>query len=249
VRSHLSFRHAYALAMLGYASHLLLDTCTTYGTQLLWPFSGTRFAWNYIAVIDPLFTLPIFGLAAAALLARRSGCARAAVAWAVVYVGFGAFQHARATAAAQTLAASRGHEAASLEVTPALFSLLLWKTIYEHEGTFYVDAVRAGLSTTPLPGATTRKLDVARDFPWLEPSSQQARDIARFARVANGFVAVDENAPERVVDLRYSLVPNEIAGFWAIVLDPSASSEEHVGYVTTREQAPEQARRLLAMIL
>jgi hypothetical protein len=52
-----------------------------------------------------------------------------------------------------------------------------------------------------------------------------------------------------VIDLRYSLVPNEIAGFWAIVLDPSVSSVEHVGYVTTRERAPEQARRLLAMLL
>jgi inner membrane protein len=248
VHSRLSFRRAYVLAMLGYASHLLLDACTTYGTQLLWPFSGTRFAWNFIAVIDPLFTLPLLGLAAAALLTRRAGFARAAAGWAVVYVAFGALQHARATAAAEALAASRGHAPTTLVVTPALFSLLLWKSIYEHEGDFHVDAVRAGLSMMPLAGETIAKLDVARDFPWLEPSSQQARDVARFTRVANGFVAVDKAAAERVIDLRYSLVPNEISGFWAIVLNPSASSAEHVDYVTTRDQAPEQARRLLAML-
>ena len=248
VRSRLSFAHAYVLAMLGYTSHLLLDACTTYGTQLLWPFSGTRFAWNFIAVIDPLFTLPVLALAAVALLARRAGFARAAVVWGVAYVAFGAFQHARATAAAEALAASRGHVPVTLVVTPALFSLLLWKSIYEHEGSFYIDAVRAGLEITPLPGETIAKLDAPRDFPWLEPSSQQARDVARFTRVANGFVAVDKGAAERVIDLRYSLVPNEIAGFWAIVLDPSASPVEHVDYITTREQAPEQARRLLAML-
>jgi hypothetical protein len=151
-------------------------------------------------------------------------------------------QHARASMAAEALAASRGHTPASVVVTPGLFSVLLWKSIYEDDGTFYVDAVRAGLSPTPLPGETIAKLDVARDFPWLEPSSQQARDVARFARVANGFVAVDKAATQRVIDLRYSLVPNEIAGFWAIVLDPSASSVEHVDYVTTRERAPEQFR-------
>jgi inner membrane protein len=136
----------------------------------------------------------------------------------------------------------------TLVVTPALFSLLLWKSVYEYEGNFYVDAVRAGLAMTPLPGETIAKLDAPRDFPWLEPSSQQARDVARFTRVANGFVAVDKAAADRVIDLRYSLVPNEIAGFWAIVLDPSAGPVEHVDYITTREQAPEQARRLLAML-
>jgi len=248
VRSRLSFRHAYVVAMLGYTSHLLLDACTAYGTQLLWPFSATRFAWNFIAAIDPLFTAPLLGLAALALRTRRAAFARAAAAWAVAYVAFGALQHARASAAAEALAASRGHTPASLVVMPGLFSLLLWKTIYEHDGTFYVDAVRAGLAPTSLPGETIAKLDVARDFPWLEPSSQQARDIARFTRVANGFVAVDKTAAQRVIDLRYSLVPNEIAGFWAIVLDPSAPSVEHVDYMTTREQAPEQARRLLAML-
>lgn len=248
VRSRLSFGHAYVLAMLGYASHLLLDTCTAYGTQLLWPFSGTRFAWNFISAIDPLFTLPLLGLIAVALRTRRAAFARAAAAWAVAYVAFGALQHARATAAAEALAASRGHTPASVVVTPGLFSLLLWKSIYEHDGTFYVDAVRAGFVPTSLPGESIAKLDVARDFPWLEPSSQQAHDIERFARIANGFVAVDKTAAQRVIDLRYSLVPNEIAGFWAIVLDPSASSVEHVDYVTTRERAPEQARRLFAMI-
>ncbi|HUQ53187.1 MAG TPA: metal-dependent hydrolase [Gammaproteobacteria bacterium] len=248
VRSRLSFRHAYVLALLGYTSHLLLDACTTYGTQLLWPFADTRFAWNFIAVIDPLFTLPVLVLVIAALLARRVGLARAAIAWAVAYVALGALQHSRATAAAMELAASRGHQPETLVVTPALFSLVLWKTVYEHAGTFHVDAVRAGFVTSTLPGETIAKLDAARDFPWLAPTSQQAIDVERFARVAHGLVAVDETAADRVIDLRYSLVPNEIAGFWAIVLNPEAGPSEHVDYVVTREQAPEQARRLLAML-
>ena len=82
-----------------------------------------------------------------------------------------------------------------------------------------------------------------------------ARRLVRRAIVAVASLVVSlgaarsrETAPQRVIDLRYSLVPNEIAGFWAIVLDPNASSAEHVDYVTTREDAPEQARRLLAML-
>ncbi len=54
-----SFRRSWLYCALGYASHALLDACTSYGTQLLWPLTDTRFAWNILSVIDPAFTLPI----------------------------------------------------------------------------------------------------------------------------------------------------------------------------------------------
>jgi inner membrane protein len=248
VRRQLTRWHAYLLSVLGYTSHLLLDACTTYGTQLLWPFSGTRIAWNAIAFIDLLFLGPLLALAAAAYFRRRSSYARFALVWAAAYLAFGAFQNQRAAAAAAALAASRSHVPARLFVTPALFSLLLWKTVYEYDGRYYVDAVRAGRVAAPIPGESIPRLDIARDFPLLPPTSQQALDVERFRRVSDGWLAVDPQFPDRVIDLRYSLVPNEIAGFWAIALDPSAALEEHVDYVSTREAAPQQAMRLLDML-
>jgi inner membrane protein len=112
-----------------------------------------------------------------------------------------------------------------------------------------VDAVRTGIATASYPGVSTAKLDLARQFPWLDAASQQAADVERFRRVSADLLAVDATAPNRIVDLRYSLVPNEIAGFWAIVLDSSAPSEAHVGFVATRENAPRDARRLLDMLI
>jgi len=55
----MSFRQTYVYCFLGYATHGLLDACTSYGTQLLWPFSDMRVAWDTISIIDPLFTLPL----------------------------------------------------------------------------------------------------------------------------------------------------------------------------------------------
>ena len=52
VRQHIDLRRLYLSCLLGFASHGLLDTCTTYGTQLFWPFSEERFAWNIISIID-----------------------------------------------------------------------------------------------------------------------------------------------------------------------------------------------------
>ena len=42
----MSFGRSALFCGAGYATHALLDACTTYGTQLLWPFSDTRIAWN-----------------------------------------------------------------------------------------------------------------------------------------------------------------------------------------------------------
>ena len=62
VRQRLSFRSVWFFAALGYGTHGLLDACTTYGTQLLWPLTHARFAWHNVSVIDPLFTLPLLVL-------------------------------------------------------------------------------------------------------------------------------------------------------------------------------------------
>ncbi len=59
-RWEISFKLTYLFCFLGYATHGLLDSCTSYGTQLLWPFSSERFSWNTISIVDPLFTLPLF---------------------------------------------------------------------------------------------------------------------------------------------------------------------------------------------
>src|SRR5512139_2370900 len=63
-RRYLPFCRTWLFAALGYATHGLLDACTTYGTMLLWPFSDARIAWNLVSVVDPAFTLPLLALVA-----------------------------------------------------------------------------------------------------------------------------------------------------------------------------------------
>lgn len=247
-RAHLEFSESYLCCFLGYGSHGLLDACTSYGTQLLWPFSDARIAWSIVSVVDPAFTLPIFALVVLAVSRRRVRYARFAAAWAIVYLAFGATQNQRATAVGRAIAAERGHAPVRLEVKPAFASVLLWKVVYEHDGRYYVDAVRTGLTTTVYAGESIEKLDLQRHFPWLAPDTQQAADVERFRRISDDFLAVTPDAPERIVDMRYSMVPNEISGFWAIVLDSGAPADRHVGFVTTRQNASEQLPRLVDML-
>jgi membrane-bound metal-dependent hydrolase YbcI (DUF457 family) len=55
-----------ALVVLAILTHPLLDLCTTYGTQLLHPFSTRRFTLDAVAIVDPAYSLVL----AAALLVR-----------------------------------------------------------------------------------------------------------------------------------------------------------------------------------
>lgn len=247
-RRGLAFYQTWLFCTLGYATHALLDACTTYGTMLLWPFSDQRFAWNTISIIDPLFTLPILAGVILSGLKRRPQYARIAMVWGLAYLGLGLVQRNQAVEMGHAIAASRGHEVQWLEAKPSFANILVWKTVYQTEDRFYVDAVRAGLYPRVFEGESAAKLKVDRDFPWLDHDSQQARDIERFRWFSNGYVARDADNRNRVIDIRYSLLPDQIAPLWSIELNPRAGPGEHVVYRTHREGSADTSRRLWEMI-
>lgn len=60
-------------AFLTLFTHILLDAFTTYGTQLLLPFSDYRVGFDSINVVDPVYTLPMLvGLLLSLTLYRHS---------------------------------------------------------------------------------------------------------------------------------------------------------------------------------
>jgi inner membrane protein len=62
----------FALVYLVFATHVLLDSFTVYGTQIFWPFITTPMTWSTIFIIDPIYTLPLLiGVIAALIAARR----------------------------------------------------------------------------------------------------------------------------------------------------------------------------------
>jgi inner membrane protein len=243
-----SFARSALYCTLGYATHALLDACTTYGTMLFWPFSDARVAWNTVSIIDPLFTLPILALVVLAARRRQPRWAQLALAWAVAYLGLGLVQRNAAEDLGWQLAAARGHHPQRLEAKPSFGNILLWKVVYQDQGQFYVDAVRTGFRPRFYPGESVARLDLERDLPWLEPGSQQARDVDRFRWFSNGYVARDPQHPNRVIDIRYSLLPNEVAPLWSIELDPAAGASVHAAYITHRGGAGERAGSLWAML-
>ena len=103
-----SFLQTLLWCIIGLATHGLLDGCTSYGTQLLWPLSDKRFAWDIISIIDPLVTLPLLALIILAAIRKARLYAIIGIIWIGLYFGFSSFQHQRALYEGHKLAGSRG---------------------------------------------------------------------------------------------------------------------------------------------
>ena len=248
-RRGLELKQSILFCTAGYATHALLDSCTSYGTLLLWPFSDIRIAWNNISIIDPLYTLPILVLLLSTAFSKNKLYAKIALAWVLLYPLIGVVQRERAKEMGWELASERGHQPIQLHAKPSFANLLVWKIIYETDNRYYIDAVRAGLQKNIYPGDSIKKLDVETDFPWLDPESQQARDIERFRWFSNGFVAVDPHNPNRVIDVRYSLIPNKLEALWGIELSKNADNNSHVRYTHTTQSRQNASKILMDMIL
>ena len=236
---------------LGYATHALLDACTSYGTLLLWPFSSERFAWNTISVIDPLYTLPLLVGVLMAGIKKQARFAQIALVWALLYPLVGSIQRDRAITAGWELAMSRGHQPIRLEAKPSFGNIVLWKTIYETDQYYYVDAVHVAAQVKHFTGERAKKLNIAKDFSWLDLDSQQARDIERFRWFSNDYIALDPSNSQRIIDVRYSLIPNELAPLWGIQLSSAADADSgsHVLYTTARQLSDRQREAFVRQLL
>jgi inner membrane protein len=249
-KTSLTFAKIYLFSTAGYATHGFLDACTSYGTQLFWPFSSTRVAWNNVSIIDPIFTLSLLSLIVCAVAKRSVRISYFAAFFTVSYLSIGVIQEHRATNVAQRLADSRGHDAINLNLKPSFANLIIWKSIYEHQGRYYVDAIRVTQTTSIFEGDSIPKLDIERDLPWLNKMSQQADDIERFRWFSSDHLALDPNDPHRIIDMRYSMLPNELDGLWGIKLSPYANSAEHIKWIANRnvQDRTENIRKLWSMI-
>lgn len=219
----------YFYAFVGYASHSFLDSCTTYGTQVLWPFSNLRVAWGIIGIVDPLFTLIIIGLLVLAFVKRNTSSSKFALIFVFFYLSLGTIQRNRAENYAnaqmqekQMVLSERGCDA-----KPAPLTLFLWRTICETvDDKFEISAWHLGPfgKVKNYEGGTIAKFSIEKEAPWLLQNSRQLNDLKRFDWFSSGFIVSHPTQKNVIGDVRYSLLPSKIDPLWGIVLDPEDSS-------------------------
>jgi len=249
-RFSINFLQTLLWCTLGFASHGLLDSCTSYGTQLLWPFTDKRVAWDIISIVDPLVTIPLLSLICFSALMKMRRYAIIGMAWVLLYFSLSYYQQGRAIHEGQSLAEQRGLTVLKIEAKPSFANILIWKIITTTDESYYVDAVKVSWYNPIIwEGDSIKKLDIERDLPWLDQKSQQRKDIERFRWFSNGYIALDKNNPYRIVDIRYSLLPQKMSPLWGIKLSKTADQNQHVQFYNERNDSTKAAKTLWGMLL
>lgn len=241
----------FAAAGVGILTHAPLDAATTFGTLIYWPFSLERISWDLVGIIDPLVTFPLMlGLIWSIKRSRSRATPRAiastpesasraprsirtpailAVAWAVFYIGvIGSIQHARVMSVQAQLAQARGHVFSAdtpRRALPTPINLVLYRSVYVHNGRVYADQVRVPFfgqptvwtgSSTPLltrddartDGLTDAQLGYFEKWIWFSQNWV----------VRPSSLGEPVGTPRVYADARYGMVPNEFMSIFALEL-------------------------------
>lgn len=249
LRRHLQAKRLYLFCLAGFSLSGVLDALTSYGTMLFWPFSEQRLAFNLMPIIDPVFTLILLFSVILGMRLSHRPVARIGLLLCACYIGVAFIQQQRALETAQLLGDERGHQPRGAIVKPTLGNLLLWRSVYMHEGRIYVDAVRVGMlaETRIYPGQSVPVFRPSEQRPSLDPGSVLAKDIRRFTRFSEGYVARDPGQPRVLGDIRYSMLPNSVRPLWGIMIDPGAP-QAHVDYRFFRDHTPALRQTYMAML-
>lgn len=201
--SRLLYREERTAPLFGYAlgavviAHLVADAWTGWGTRLLLPFSDARVTWDWMVVVDPVFTLPLLLGALFALWQRRWWRPALLLGCSVSGLYLGTRIVVREVLTAQVEA--RYPAAEQVSVFPGWIGLSRWRFVASEAGHF-----RAG--EVGLDGPTEQaKVPRPALSPGLEePTVRAALQWARFP------VLTEERRPDgsstlKVGDLRYHL--------------------------------------------
>ncbi|EQC43734.1 metal-dependent hydrolase [Bacteriovorax sp. Seq25_V] len=225
-------KDSYPFVFLGYATHGLLDAFTNYGTQLWWPFSKARVAWNCVAVVDPLLTIPLLILT---ILFIRSGKKLFNwICWSylVLYLSFGAFQKIRVR---KVLEDNNGltSKNSRVMIKPTIANNFIWRVIEDDGEQLHFSAVRLSLFGENIfyPGESVVKVKPDQVKVLLGENKIQIYDYERFKYFTDDYLFwLDDKS---IADGRYSLLPFAKDPIWHIEFSPQGLSS-HVSYVTKR---------------
>ncbi|BCG26086.1 integral membrane protein [Pseudomonas tohonis] len=179
-------------------THPLLDAFTSYGTQLLWPFTPPPTAWSSIFIIDPLYTLPLLLAVLAGLAGSPRGKAPRgpllALALSSLYLAFTVAGKWMAEQRVEAELARQGVRAEALFASPAPFNSLLWRVTVV-DGERYHEALVSWFDTAPPALVTLPRGTALAEH--LKASPQYARlawftdGVLRFDQLGDALVVTD----------------------------------------------------------
>jgi inner membrane protein len=140
-KKRISLTSWYLFWFLGFLTHTLLDCFTTYGTQLLLPFSNYLVGFNNISVVDPFYTIPFLIFVVACLFIDYKNPIRLKVITigfivSCSYLMFTFYNKYQVHQEIKTALNEQKIAYKSISTSPTLFNNFLWSGIIESDSTF-----------------------------------------------------------------------------------------------------------------
>jgi len=247
-RHRTKFSRIYLFSIAGYATAGLLDACTSYGTQILWPFYETRIAWNIISVVDPLVTIGLFIFMGLSFIRKKRIWSIGAWIWLILFLLAGYVQQQRIIVAGMQFAESKNRTVVDYTAKPTIGNHLLWRFTYISEENIYSDGIRAGWVSGIMyyEGESAPLVDPQTEFTEIE-GTQKWRDIRRFERLSDGYLAWHPHERNVLGDARYAMLPNRIEPLWGIEIDRS-EADSLTPFVNIRDTGFEVRSRFTDML-
>ncbi|MBS3821909.1 MAG: hypothetical protein GVY16_02470 [Planctomycetes bacterium] len=228
----------YLCCFLAAATHGLLDAFTSYGTQLLWPITRTRYAWDSIPIID-LFITPLFiiGLIACYVIRRlpmrrrqlaASSVAAASLLLVMGYIGTGRVMHDRAIHRAMTtLGDAERQTVLQADAYPAIGHIFLWRVVIETPDEWIATRVHHFSRDLPTDDEQSRVAKQAGS-PWIRRATT-VPEYSIYDWFAAGRLrpvyAHDESSGLHVVlfhDMRYAAGTSGVESLWPLAVEMNA---------------------------
>lgn len=195
------------LAFLAQITHTLLDSFTSYGTQLFLPLSNKAVSLSTISVVDPIFTIPLIVSVTWLVFSSSDTKKRrlinyAGLALASSYLIFTIFN--KSAVESRFLEQTKQHEIefANHEIKPTLFNNLLWRGIFDHnDGTYSV-----GYYSVVDGNSSIRFHFIDGNHSLIKPYLE-FNSVQRLIWVSNGFFKIEETEEGYLFsDLRFGRV-------------------------------------------
>jgi len=208
------------LAIVALFTHPLLDAFTTYGTQLLSPFSRQRFAFDAVAILDPAYSLVlalglVLGLWRGVGTATARRAAGAALVVSSAYVGLGLVVNDRAEEIARRQLAAEGLSQARVAAYPTLFQLPFRRVVARNG-----DDVRVGWLSLVAPRPIAWERFEAASGPAVEAArlTEEGRILEWFAmgEATPRVEATPDGAVVEIDDLRFGFPGRPRDGLWGV---------------------------------
>ena len=194
------------LAFINMMVHALLDSFTSYGTQIFLPFSNNAVAIGSISVIDPLFTIPLIVVCVWLLIKPVSSPNRVrntliALGLSLAYLTATYINQQHMIQQFNKTLSEQSFTAEDMDTKPTLINNLLWRSI-ARDGDQYIILYNSLIDGTP-PRVTDR---VQGDHHLIEPYLGK-QSIQRLIWVSEGFYQVEETETGYLFnDLRFGRV-------------------------------------------